>query len=59
MLCTYRYYVRPHRVGSPPNRPLTVKREEAAAPPPGPESQLPLIPAEPAPHAAIVRQYAW
>ena len=58
MPCSYRYYVRPHRVGAPPARPLTVKREEAAAPPPAPESQTPHVIDTP-PHVALVRQYAW
>lgn len=58
MLCSYRYYVRPQRVGGPPSRPLTVKREEAVSPPPAPASPGPVIVDVP-PHVAIVRQYAW
>ena len=59
MPCSYRYYVRPHRVGSAPVRPLLVKREEAAAPPPAPESQKPRVIDTAAPYVALVCQYAW
>lgn len=58
MLCSYRYYVRPQRIGTPQSRPLTGNREEAASPPPAQQSPAPVIVDTP-PHVAIVRQYAW
>ena len=58
MLCSYRYYVRPHRMGSSPGQPGAAKREEASTPPPAPEPRGPVIVDTP-PHLAIVRQYAW
>ncbi|MBN9163134.1 MAG: hypothetical protein BGO98_20255 [Myxococcales bacterium 68-20] len=60
MPCSYRYYVRPHRVAAPPVRPLpsSVKRDEASAPPPVTDSQATHV-VDAAPHVALVRQYAW
>lgn len=60
MPCSYRYYVRPHRVPAPPARPLplSVKRDEASATPQVTESQAPHV-TEAAPHVALVREYAW
>lgn len=58
MLCSYRYYVRPQRVGAPPSRPHAVNRDEAVSPPPAQQSPAPVIVDTP-PHVAIVRQYAW
>jgi hypothetical protein len=59
MLCSYRYYVRPHRIGTPPSRPRsTVQPTAAASPPLAPEPSAPALIDTP-PHVAIVRQYAW
>ena len=58
MLCSYRYYVRPQRIGTPPSRPSTGK---GAAPSPPQSAEPPQSPAviDTPPHVAIVRQYAW
>jgi hypothetical protein len=58
MLCSYRYYVRPQRIGTPPSHPRTVQPDAAVAPQPAPEPVLPAVIDTP-PHVAIVRQYAW
>lgn len=59
MLCSYRYYVRPQRIATPPSRPLLTVRGEAPSPqPPQSQSQPPAVIDTP-PHVAIVRQYAW
>ncbi len=58
--CSYRSYVRPHRVPAPPARPLalSVKRDEPSAAPPVTETQGPPA-TDAAPHVALVREYAW
>ncbi|MBX3208775.1 MAG: hypothetical protein KF764_27330 [Labilithrix sp.] len=58
MPCQYRYYVRPHRAGSPPSRPLIVKHAQAGTSQPPPAADTPHVVDTP-PHVALVRQYAW
>ncbi len=59
MLCSYRFYVRPQRIATPPSRAvITVRREQAPSPPPAEQAPCAVIVDTP-PHVAIVRQYAW
>lgn len=58
MPCSYRLYVRPDRVGSPPTGPVVVKHAQAGAPAPAAVAESPRVVDTP-PHVALVRQYAW